>query len=109
VKTIVCENTADTVEPSPERYFEDIGYKSYPMVNAKLAVEKAILQKGGAYTVSFSGYADEKVVFTNKNGNEFIFETDISGELSCVLPEGEYRVESRGVSTSITVDRDIVL
>ncbi len=109
VKKIVCENTVDTVEPSPERYFEDIGYKSYPMVNAKLAVEKAILQKGGAYTVSFSGYADEEVIFTNENGDEFIFETDISGELSCVLPEGEYRVESRGIDSTLMIDKDMVI
>lgn len=109
VKTIVCENTADTVEPSPERYFEDIGYRAYPMVNAKLAVEKAILQKGGAYRVNLSGYADEEVVFTNADGDEFIFETDISGELSCVLPEGEYRVESRGIDAKFMIDKDTVI
>lgn len=109
VKTIVCESTVDTVEPSPERYFEDVGYKAYPMVSAKLAVEKAILQKGGAYTVSFSGYADEEVVFTNADGEEFVFETDIRGELSCVLPEGEYKVESRGVRKDITVNDNLVI
>lgn len=109
VKKLVCENTVDTVEPSSERYFEDIGYKSYPMVNAKLAVEAAIMQMGNAYTVDFSGYADENVIFTNENGEKYIFETDISGKLGCVLPEGEYTVESRGVSTSITVDRNMVL
>ena len=109
VKRIVCENTVDTVEPSSERYFEDIGYRAYPMVNAKLAVEKAILQKGGAYTVSFSGYADEEVVFTNTDGEEFIFETDISGELGCVLPEGEYSVASRGFEGTLMIDKDTVI
>ncbi len=109
VKKLVCENTVDKVEPSDERYFQDVGYRSYPLVNAKLAVEAAIMQKGGAHNISFSGYADEEVVFTNTDGEEFIFETDISGELTCVLPEGEYTVKSRGISTSITVDRDIVL
>jgi len=109
VKKIVCENTVDTVAPSDERYFDDIGYRSYPMVNAKLAVEATISQMGNAYTVTFNGYADEEVVFTAADGDEFIFETDISGGLSCVLPEGEYTVESRGINTSITVDRDLAL
>ena len=109
VKKLVCENTVDKVEPSSERYFDDVGYRSYPMVNAKLAVEAAIMQMGNAYTINFSGYADEEVVFINADGDEFVFETDISGELECVLPEGEYTLESRGISVSITVDRDIVL
>ena len=76
------------------------------MVNAKLAVEAAIMQMGNAYTVDLSGYADEEVVFTNASGDEFVFETDISGNLSCVLPDGEYTVESRGAQAEITVDKD---
>ena len=106
VKKIVCENTIDTVEASEEKHFTDIGYRSYPMVNAKLAVEAAIMQMGNAYTVDLSGYADEEVVFTNASGDEFVFETDISGNLSCVLPDGEYTVESRDAQAEITVDKD---
>ncbi|MBQ8026757.1 MAG: S8 family serine peptidase, partial [Clostridia bacterium] len=109
VKRIVCRNTADTVEPSPDKYFTDIGYRAYPMVNAKLAVEAAILQKGGAYRVSMSGYSDEEVVFTNAQGDEFVFETDITGKLECVLPEGTYTVASQGVNTCIEINKDTTI
>ena len=102
----VYEITPSTAEASEEKHFTDIGYRSYPMVNAKLAVEAAIMQMGNAYTVDLSGYADEEVVFTNASGDEFVFETDISGNLSCVLPDGEYTVESRGAQAEITVDKD---
>lgn len=109
VKKLVCENTADKVEPSAERYFTDIGYRSYPMVNAKLAVEAAIMQMGDACEVDFRGYADEEVIFTADDGNEFIFETDINGKLSCVLPVGEYEVTSHGRNMQITVDEDTII
>ena len=56
-----------------------------------------------------SGYADEEVVFTNTDGEEFIFETDISGVLSCVLPEGEYSVASRGFEGTLMIDKDTVI
>ena len=52
---------------------------------------------------------DEEVVFTNTDGEEFIFETDISGALSCVLPEGEYSVASRGYEGTLMIDKDTVI
>lgn len=106
VAEIVCTNTKDTVQPSQERYFENSGYKAYPMVNAKLSVEAALLQKGGSYRVNFSGYSDEEVVFTNADGDEFVFETDEKGQLSCVLPQGTYTVVSDGIDGTVDVQSD---
>lgn len=106
VAKIVCTNTKDTVQPSQERYFENSGYKSYPMVNAKLSVEAALLSKGDAYRVNFIGYSDEEVVFTDADGKEFIFETDEKGQLSCVLPRGTYTVVSDGIDRIVDVQSD---
>ena len=106
VAKIVCTNTKDTVKPSQERYFENSGYKSYPMVNAKLSVEAALLSKGDAYRVNFIGYSDEEVVFTDADGKEFIFETDEKGQLSCVLPRGTYTVVSDGIDRIVDVQSD---
>ncbi|MBQ5825424.1 MAG: S8 family serine peptidase [Clostridia bacterium] len=107
VKRIVCENTKATVAPAQERYFDDVGYKTYPMVNAKLAVEAAILQRGNAFRVSLSGYSDEEVVFTDESGNVFVFETNEQGKLSCVLPAGTYSVVTQGVDTVVEINSDI--
>lgn len=106
VKKIVCENTQDTVEPAQERYFEDIGYRAYPMVNAKLAVEAAVLQSGNAYRVSLDGYSDEEVVFTDEDGVAFVFETNAQGELSCVLPAGTYTVVTQGINKTVEINSD---
>ena len=76
------------------------------MVNAKLCVEAALLQKGGVYRVNFSGYSDEKVVFTATDGDEFIFETDEKGQLSCVLPQGTYTVVSDRFGSTVDVQSD---
>ncbi len=109
VKKIVCENTKDTVEPSSERFFSDAGYRPYPMVNAKLAVEAALMQKGGFVRVSFSGYSKENVTFTDESGTEFVFETNEQGELSCVLPFGTYSVVSQGIDKNIEISEDITI
>ena len=106
VVNIVCSNTKYTVQPSQDRTFADAGYKAYPMVNAKLCVEAALLQKGGVYRVNFSGYSDEKVVFTATDGDEFIFETDEKGQLSCVLPQGTYTVVSDRFGSTVDVQSD---
>ncbi len=106
VKRIVCENTKDTAAPAAERQFGDIGYRAYPMVNAKLAVEAAILQRGDAYRVSVNGYSDEEVTFTDGDGNTFIFETNEQGELECVLPAGTYTVVTQGVNTTVEINSD---
>lgn len=106
VKKIVCENTQDTVAPAQERYFDDVGYRAYPMVNAKLAVEAAILQGGNAYRVSLSGYSNEEVVFTDEDGNAFVFETNAQGELGCVLSAGTYTVVTQGMNKTVEINSD---
>ncbi len=106
VAKTVCLNTRDTVQPSQERFFNNIGYKSYPMVNAKLSVEAALLSKGDAYRVNFIGYSDEEVIFTDADGEEFVFETDEKGQLSCVLPQGTYKIISDGIDRIVDVQSD---
>ncbi len=107
VKKIVCENTKDFAEPSPEKYFSDVGHQRYPMVNAKLAVEAALVQKGNVASVAFSGYSKEAVTFTDDSGTEFMFETNEQGELSCVLPLGNYSVVSQGIDKNIEINENI--
>ncbi len=107
VKKLVCENTKDTVAPAQERMFSDVGYKAYPMVNAKLAVEATVLQRGDACRVSLSGYSDEEVVFTDEDGNVFMFETNEQGKLSCVLPAGTYTVATQGINKTVEINSDI--
>ena len=109
VKQIVCENTCATVDPSEERYFANAGYRAYPMVNAKLAVEAALLMKSNTHKVSFSGIPAQTVTFTNAKGDEFVFETSMTGELECVLPQGEYKVSHTGVDITVTVDKDVTI
>ena len=107
VKKIVCENTKDVAEPSPDKYFADAGHQSYPMVNAKLAVEAALMKKGGSARVSFSGCSKENVTFTDDSGTEYVFETDELGRLSCVLPFGTYTVVSQDIGESLEINEDI--
>lgn len=107
VKKIVCENTKDIVKPSSERFFVDAGYRPYPMVNAKLAVEAALMQKGNVAAVAFSGYSKEAVTFTDDSGTEFVFETNEQGELSCVLPFGNYSVVSQGIDKNLEINENI--
>ncbi len=106
VAQIVLSSTKDTVAPSSQRRFENAGYKAYPLVNAKLSVEAALLQRGGVYRVNFSGYSDEEVVFTNTDGDEFVFETNEKGQLSCVLPQGTYKVVSDGINKTVDIQSD---
>ena len=109
VKKIVCENTKDVAEPSPDKYFSDACHRSYPMVNAKLAVEAALMKKGSSARVSFSGYSKENITFTDDSGTEFVFETDELGRLSCVLPLGTYSVVSQGIDKNIEIIEDITI
>lgn len=106
VKRIVCENTKDEVPPADERYFDFLNYKSYPMVNAKMAVEASLREKGSFYDVIVTAEDHEEITFTNENGDEFIFETNASGFLSCVLEKGEYTVKSENTVKEITVSGD---
>ena len=77
------------------------------MVNAKLAVEAALMQKGNVAAVAFSGYSKEAVTFTDDSGTEFVFETNEQGELSCVLPFGNYSVVSQGIDKNIDINENI--
>ena len=103
VKKIVCENTKDQVLPSDERHYDFLNYKTYPLVNAKLAVEASLLAKGGFSEVSIDTDAKEEVTFTNENGDEFIFETDSQGNLTCVLEKGNYTLKTSSGVEEIVV------
>lgn len=107
VKKLVCENTKDFAEPAHDKYFPDAGHRRYPMVNAKLAVEAALVQKGNVAAVVFSGYSKEAVTFTDDSGTEFVFETNEQGELTCVLPFGNYSVVSQGIDKNIEINENI--
>lgn len=109
VKRIVCENTEDFAEPATEKHFSDVGHQRYPMVNAKLAVEAALMQKGGFARVGFSGYSNEPVVFTGDSGKRFVFETDEQGELNCVLPLGTYTMVLQDTNANIEINEDITI
>ncbi len=111
VKEIVCKNTRDLVPPSNEKHFDFLGYQTYPMVNAKMAVEAALLMKDGYCNVFVTTGSKEEVTFTNENGNEFIFETNYSGSLSCVLKEGNYEVKTENTVKNVTVNEneDIII
>lgn len=104
VKKIVCENTKDTVLPSDERFFDFLDYQAYPMVNAKLAVEATLRQKGNVSDVTFTADANEEIIFENESGEQFIFEADSSGQLQCVLKNGTYTVKTKNTVTEITVN-----
>ncbi len=103
VKKIICENTNITVEPSDERHFENLNYKSYNMVNAKLSVEAALRLKDGFYDVSLLTDTKQEVIFINENGDEFIFETKSDGTLDCVLEAGNYTLITQAETTEITI------
>ncbi len=94
VKSIVCENTKDEVPPAEERYYDFLNYKTYPLVNAKLAVEASLKATGDFYDISINTGEKEEVTFTNENGDEFIFETDSQGKLTCVLEKGKYTLKT---------------
>ena len=108
VKSIVCSNTCDTVAPAPEYYFDSLNIKTYPMVNAKLAVEAALKNKYEMNTVSIDLGGTSQIKFTYENSREFVFETDASGIASCLLESGVYTVEVNGelVGTDFTVEAD---
>lgn len=112
VKQIVCSNTCDTVAPAADYYFaESLTIKSYPMVNAKLAVEAALKNKYDMNNISISVNGLSQVKFTDKDSNEFIFETDSNGELTCLLENGVYNVEVNGevIYTDFAVEGDTQL
>lgn len=108
VKRIVCSNTCDTVAPAPEYYFDSLNIKTYPMVNAKLAVEAALKNKYEMNTVSINLGGTSQIKFINENSQEFVFETDASGVTTCLLESGVYTVEVNGeiVSTDFAVEAD---
>lgn len=111
VKRIVCESTSETVLPSEERYFDSLGYQAYPMVNAKLSVENALKETGEFFDVTVSANAKEEITITDEAGNEFVFEANPQGVLTCVLKNGSYIIETETVTKEITVngETEIVL
>ncbi|HBL41705.1 MAG TPA: hypothetical protein DDY98_09250, partial [Ruminococcaceae bacterium] len=108
VKQIVCTNTKDTVAIAATRYFENLDYKAYPMVNAALAVEAALQTVGGIHkTMNLGADRDSTVTLTDTKGRTFEFEADEQGNLSVVLLPDTYAVSYQAnrqpASTSITV------
>ena len=81
------------------------------MVNAKLAVEAALLTKDGYYNVSVTAGSEEGVVFTDESGRRFVFETDKDGLLTCVMKEGSYTVKTESAEKTVTVheNKDIIM
>lgn len=108
VKEIICTNTRDTVAPAEEYYFADkLKIKSYPLVNAKLAVEAALENKYLMNSITVTASPDTTVVFKTGNAAEFVFETDINGSFNCLLEGGEYSVIAGGEDWGkVTVDGD---
>ncbi len=95
VKRLVYENTKDVVLPSSERQFEFLNYRSYPMVNAKLAVEATLRETMGYIDTEFTLEPYQEISLENmENGNTFHFEADSQGKVTCVLQEGEYFSET---------------
>ncbi len=108
VKDIVCSSTKDTVEIASTRYFEDLDYRTYPMVNAGLAVEAAVETIGGIRTaVNLGADRYSTVTLTDTKGRTFEFETNEQGDLSVVLLPGTYSVAYQSnrqpAATSITI------
>lgn len=106
VKKIICENTNIIVNPSEERYFENLDYQSYNMVNAKLSVEAALRLKDNFFDVKLLTDEKQEVTFTNADGDEFIFETKSDGTLTCVLEAGNYTLETVSGVTEITISEN---
>ena len=106
VKNIICTNTRDTVAPADEYYFADrLNIKSYPLVNAKLAVEAALAGRYEMNAVAVTASPDTTVVFKAEDTKELVFETDMNGSLSCLLESGEYSVTAGGEDWgTVTVD-----
>ncbi len=94
VKEIVCSNTKDVVLPAEERHYDFLNYKSYPLVNAKLAVEATLREMDGFCDVTFETTPKTEVVFENENQQQFIFESNSDGVVNCVLKAGTYTVDS---------------
>lgn len=109
VKKLVCENTKDIVLPKEEKFFDHLNFKSYPMVNAKLAVEAALRQKENFCDVSLQTEGKKEVTFENEKGQQFVFETKSDGTLACVLENGNYTVKTELVTKEITVSGNTVI
>ena len=110
VRKIVCENTDTEIPPTTEeRYFDFLDYRSYPMVNAKLSVEAALMKKGNFYEVEVSTDNKTEIIFTNEKGETFIFETNSDGNLECVLEEGVYTAKTELNETEFTVNENTII
>lgn len=106
VKKIVCENTEDIVLPAEKKHFDFLDYQTYPLVNAKLAVEAALKAKEGFYQISVSAGEKEEITFISESGNRFVFETDSSGNLTCVLENGKYTASAGNITKEFTVSSE---
>ncbi len=111
VAKIVCTSTEDVAKPNAYYKFADkLDLMDYPTVNAKLSVEAALKNRYEMNSISVSAQPDTEICFVAASGNEFVFETDMFGDLNCLLENGEYTVMVGGVQeeTVYTVDGDEV-
>lgn len=101
VRDIVLNNSKDIVQPTTNTVFENVDYKAYPLVNAKLSVEAALKEYRSAVdtVIDFNDVpfdvcpaVGQSVVVEHACGRQFIFEVDSSFSVSCVLSSGPYTV-----------------
>ncbi len=102
VKKIVCENTKHTAEPYEYYKFEEyLDLMNYPVVNAKMAVEAALKQSFEMLSVEVETSPRAQVEFkNNETGDEFVFEADSLGKLTCLLEKGNYQITVNSVVLS---------
>ncbi len=102
VKKILLENTEHTAQPNEYYKFEEhLDLMDYPVVNARLAVEAALEQSFDMCRVELEVGANAQVELkNNETGEEFIFEADSQGKLSCLLEKGLYQITADGVVLS---------
>lgn len=110
VADIVRVSSKAVAKPADYYKFADkLDLTDYPVVNAKLSVEAALKNKYDMNSISVLAQPESTVCFTDADSNEFIFETDTNGSLTCLLESGEYNVSVNGEKKEkVTVDGDEV-
>ena len=87
VKDIVCSSTDSIARYNDRAGYYDTELTDYPMVNARLAVEEALLRTNNNWGRVTGSVINASVI--SYNGNEYT--VDGNGEFSFVAPEGSGR------------------
>lgn len=116
VKAIVCDaaNTRYTVPETNDKFWPSAPYRSYRMINAKLAVEAALK------TLYQTGTVHGKAVDSHGNGTpceikavcgdlEFYFSCSADGIFSFILPPGEAVITFTASGATAETAADVVL